>query len=367
MTVQLTKRQQQILRATVNHYIVTAEPVGSKVLAQDHALSPATIRNVMGMLEKVGLLYQPHISAGRIPSDSGYRIYVDTLITPSDKLRQNAEQLLTQHLQSTRLNFQALLRHAAQILSSLSGCVALITRPQSQTTTVRHLQLVPIANQRVMLVVVTDTYETESILMELPQAPEDNSDPELVSQDLQILANFLNHQLQGQSLHELTALDWQELDREFQSYAEVLQTLLTDLMYQASARAPNPILIGGFAEMLRQPEFAELQQAHPLIHLLEEKQDQLWPLICEWSQHKLGQTDTTHDGLNHSQINVRIGSENPLTSIQSCTLVSKTYKKGEMPVGSVGVLGPTRMAYDKVMALVEATANYLSTYLSQPA
>ncbi|MEO0377611.1 MAG: heat-inducible transcriptional repressor HrcA [Cyanobacteria bacterium P01_A01_bin.17] len=367
MTVQLTKRQQQILRATVNHYIVTAEPVGSKALAQRHSLSPATIRNVMGMLEKVGLLYQPHISAGRVPSDSGYRIYVDKLITPSDTLRQEVEQLLEDRLQPPRRNFETILRHAAQVLSRLSGCVALITRPQTQTSTVRHLQLVPVENQRVMLIMVMDTYETESVLMELPQAPEDNSDPELISQDLQLLANFLNHQLPGRSLHELAALDWQELGREFQSCTHVLQALLSDLIQRAHAASPNPILVGGFAEVLRQPEFSELQQAHPLIHLLEEKQDQLWPLICEWSQHRSGPSETAHEDFAYNKISVRIGSENPLTSIQSCTLVSKTYQKGKTPVGSVGILGPTRMAYDKVMTMVEATANYLSNYLSQPA
>lgn len=365
MTVQLTKRQQQILRATVNHYIVTAEPVGSKALAQRHSLSPATIRNVMGMLEKVGLLYQPHISAGRVPSDSGYRIYVDKLMTPSETLRHEVEQLLEDRLQPARRNFEAILHHAAQVLSHLSGCVALITRPQTQTTTVRHLQLVPVENQRVMLIMVMDTYETESVLMELPQTSATTSDPELVSQDLQILANFLNHQLPGRSLQELAALDWQELGREFQSYTHLLQTLLSDLIQRA--HGANPILVGGFAEVLRQPEFSELQQAHSLIHLLEEKQDQLWPLICEWSQHRSGTIEETQEDFAHNKISVRIGSENPLTSIQSCTLVSKTYQKGKTPVGSVGILGPTRMAYGKVMTMVEATANYLSNCLSQPA
>jgi heat-inducible transcriptional repressor len=363
MMVQLTERQQQILRATVNHYIVTAEPVGSKALAQGYSLSvsPATIRNVMGMLEKVGLLYQPHTSAGRVPSDSGYRIYVDTLITPSEALQKEVKKRLDQ--QPVR-NFEALLHHAAQILSTLSGCVALVTRPQSQTTTIRHLQLVPVEAQRVMVIMVMDTYETESVLMELPPMTDSSSDSTIVSQELEILANFLNHHLQGRSLNELAALDWSAIDREFQHYADTLQALLLDLSYRASSPSPTPILIGGLAEVLRQPEFAEMRQVTPLIHLLEEKQDQLWPLICEWSQVQqpiAGEADPSQG----QRVNVRIGAENPLASIQSCTLISSTYQRGETPVGSVGILGPTRIAYAKVMALVEATANYLSNALGQ--
>ncbi|MGF1604486.1 MAG: heat-inducible transcriptional repressor HrcA [Thermosynechococcaceae cyanobacterium] len=364
MTVQLTQRQQQILRATVNHYIVTAEPVGSKALAQGYSLSvsPATIRNVMGMLEKVGLLYQPHTSAGRVPSDSGYRIYVDTLMTPSETLQKEVKKRLDQ--QPVR-NFEALLRHAAQILSTLSGCVALVTRPQAQTTTVRHLQLVPIEAQRVMVILVMDTYETESVLMELPPETEGSGDPEWVSHELDILANFLNHHLQGRSLSELATLDWSAMDREFQYYANALESLLSDLSRRVSSPSPTPILIGGLAEVLRQPEFTEMHQVTPLIHLLEEKQDQLWPLICEWSQQQPSVGDT--DSLSGHRVSVRIGAENPLASIQSCTLISSTYQRGDIPVGSVGVLGPTRIAYAKVMALVEATANYLSNALSQPA
>ena len=360
LQVSLTKRQQQILRATIRHYIATAEPVGSKALATEYDLSvsPATIRSCMGVLEKVGLLYQPHTSAGRVPSDSGYRIYVDQLIKPSDALGRRVEHLLADHLHWEDSSFEALLRDAAQILATVTGYIALITMPQTRTTRLRHLQLVPLEARRVMLIVVTDSYETQSVLMELPKlADETQLDESIVEQELQILSNFLNSKLRGRSLSELSTLDWSELDREFARYADFLKRLLTDLTRRTMAPVPTPIMIRGISEVLRQPEFSELQQVKSLVHLLEEEQDLLWPIIFEVPE-ALG---------SERRVRVRIGSENPLEPMRTCTLVSATYKQGEVPLGSVGILGPTRMLYENAIALVETAADYLTDALSQPA
>lgn len=365
MQLRLTDRQQRILWATVRHYIATAEPVGSKALVAEYNLSAssATVRNVMGMLEKSGLLYQPHTSAGRVPSDSGYRIYVDELITPSPRLVRRAEQLLIERLDPEGRSFEALLRGAAQLLATLSGYITLVTMPQASTAVIRHLQLLPVEPGRVMLVVVTDSYETQSTLMELPIQPYSPIDHtgELLDRELQILSNFLNHHLRERSLSELISLDWQNLDREFEQYADFLRALVSALIRRSQPPTSNSILISGLAEVLHQPEFSELQQVQTIIHLLEEEQNQLWPLIFEWPQD----TDSLHQP--RKRVRVRIGSENPLEPIQTCSLVSSIYHRGLVPVGSVGVLGPTRMAYEKAIALVEATADYLSDTLNQPA
>lgn len=358
--VSLTNRQQQILRATIRHYIATAEPVGSKALAAEYDLSvsPATIRSCMGVLEKVGLLYQPHTSAGRVPSDSGYRIYVDQLITPADVLGRKVENLLTGHLNWEEASFEALLRNATQILSAVSGYIALITMPQTRTTRLRHLQLVQLGAGRVMLIVVTDSYETQSVLMELPQsANESELDESIVEQELQILSNFLNSKLRERSLSELATLDWSELDREFARYADFLRTLLAELTRRTMAPVPTPIMMHGISEVLRQPEFSELQQVQMLLHLLEEEQDQLWPVIFEMPEVLT----------SARRVTVRIGSENPLEPMRTCALVCATYRQGEVPVGSVGILGPTRMIYENAIALVETAADYLTGALSQPA
>jgi heat-inducible transcriptional repressor len=347
----LNNRQQQVLWATVRHYIATAEPVGSGALVKEFNLSvsSATIRNAMGHLEKVGLLFQPHTSAGRVPSDSGYRIYVDQLIQPSPGVAIQLEQMLSDRLNWDKWSFESVLRGAAQILSTLSGYIAIVTMPMTHTTQLRHLQLVPIDASRIMLIVVTDTYETQSVLMESPPSEDD---PEVIERELKILSNFLSEQLRGRSLSDLRTLDWGELGREFDRYSTLLTSVLTDLLQRlAQSSLPSQLMISGVAEVLRQPEFSELNQVQMILHLLEEEQDQLVPLIFD-------QLDSER------RVSIRIGSENPLEPIRACSLISTTYNRGTVPVGSIGVLGPTRMLYEDTIALVEATADYLSDMLS---
>jgi heat-inducible transcriptional repressor len=255
-------------------------------------------------------------------------------------------------------SFEALLRNAAQILAAVSGYITLITLPQTRTTRLRHLQLVQLEPGQVMLIVVTDSYETQSVLMELPQsADEAQVDESIVERELQILSNFLNSKLRERSLGELATLDWSELDREFSRYADFLRTLLAELTRRTMAPVPTPIMIRGISEVLRQPEFSELQQVQMLLHLLEEEQDQLWPVIFELPESLI----------SDRRVTVRIGSENPLEPMRTCALVCATYRQGEVPVGSVGILGPTRMIYENAIALVETAADYLTGALSQPA
>ncbi|WP_071516516.1 heat-inducible transcriptional repressor HrcA [Geitlerinema sp. PCC 9228] len=358
MTVQLNDRQQHVLWATVQHYVATAEPVGSKAIANEYNLSvsPATIRHAFSLLEKAGLLYQPHTSAGRVPSDWGYRVYVDQLLQPAaEQTKRQVETLLSQKLNWSERDFEAVLQGAAQILSTLSGYITLITMPHGQTACLRHLQLVQVGPQRAMLVVVTDSYDTQSTLVDLPVAPEEEiPNAETVDRELEILSNFLNSQLRGQPLNNLPELDWSELDREFQRYGNSLKNLLAELSHRLYNPPVTRMLVGGVSEVLRHPEFSELQQLQALLHLLEDEQDLLWPLIYE-----LPETDS-----QDKRVNIRIGSENPLEPIRNCTLISSTYRQGNLPVGSVCFLGPTRMRYEDAIAMVESTADYFSSIFS---
>lgn len=350
----LTNRHQQVLRATVRHYITTAEPVGSEALVKGYnmSVSAATVRSAMSFLERAGLLYQPHTSAGRVPSDSGYRIYVDRLIQPTSDLTHQVAQLLTDKLNWDDWSFEALLKGASQILATLSGYITLITTPLTRTTQLRHVQLVQVDPGRVMLIVVTDAYETQSILLDLPPSDHDIPDLESAERELMILSNFLNSQLRGRSLADLATLDWRELGQEFERYSHFLTSLRTELSRRLSqAPAPTQIMISGMSEVLRQPEFAELHQVKTILHLLEVEQQQLVPLILAAAEPG-------------RRVTVRIGSENPLAPMRTCTLISSTYSRGAVPVGSVGVLGPTRMDYESAIALVEATADYISDALS---
>jgi len=361
--VNLTSRQQHILWATVRHYIATAEPVGSKALTEefDFKVSPATVRNAMGVLEKAGLLYQPHTSAGRVPSDSGYRIYVDHLLTPSEAQAHQVYLQLSQHLGRQGMSLEALLRGAAHLLARLSGYITLITLPQTSTASIRHLQLVQVDPGQVMLIVVTDSYETQSVVIDLPRSRESGglvppfelADPEAIDHELKILSNFLNQRLRGQQLTTLSTMKPQALDQEFAQYADFLRMLVSQLKSLAQSWTAAPVLIAGVSEVLRQPEFSELEQVQMLMQLLEEHQEQLSPLIFEASE----------DTLPAGRVTVRIGTENPLEPIRTCALVSSTYHRGAVPVGSVTVLGPTRMVYETAIATVEAGATYLSESL----
>lgn len=351
--VNLTVRQQQILWATIRHYIATAEPVGSKALVDEYNLSvsPATIRHSMGVLEKVGLLYQPYTSAGRVPSDSGYRLYVDQLVLPTEKITSQVEKLLGDELNWQKWSLESLLRGAAQILSKISGYIVLITMPQADDASIRHLQLVQVASGRIMVVIVTDRYETQSLLMGLPQSspyPDGRlTEEEQIDQELQLLSSFLTHQLRGKTLSQLPTLDFSELDREFERYGDFLRKITIELS-RLHQPAQTQMMVSGVSEVLRHPEFAELQQVQMLMRLLETEQNQLLPLIFEYPHQ------------NPNRVRIRIGSENPLERMRACTLVSATYQRGLIPVGSVGMLGPTRMMYENAIALVSATADYLS-------
>lgn len=347
----LSARHQNILKATIKHYIATAEPVASKTLAQeyDFKVSSATIRNVMGRLEEAGLLYQPHISAGRVPSDSGYRAYVDHLIVPDEQIVTTIKKSLQLELQVARASFEALLQRAAKILAALSGYIALITFPNNVNSILRHIQLVRVANNQVMLIVVTDSLQTQSILLESPLQIEE-SDEAMIEHELQLISNFLDHQLRGRSLAEIIVLDWAEIDREFAQYTDFFRKLLDRLRISIKANNSSPIFIHGVAEFLRHPEFSQLQQVQELLSLLEKQQEQILPAIFTLPE--------TEELLK--PVSIIIGTENHLEPLQNCTLISANYYQDDIPVGSVGILGPKRMVYENAIALVENTANYLS-------
>jgi heat-inducible transcriptional repressor len=355
MSVNLNPRHQEILRAAIRHYIATAEPVGSQALVDEYNLkvSSATIRSCFAHLEKVGLLYQPHTSAGRVPSDSGYRLYVDRLIEPAPALGKQLERLFNDRIDWQGWSLEAMLRGASQILATLSGYISLITLPQTRHAIVRHLQFVKVEARRVMLIVVLDSYETKSVLMDLTEGEADDK----IDRQLEILANFLNSKLQGKSLLELANLDWSELDRELHFYADTISNLIAEVHRRDRTHYSTEIMVRGVAEVLGQPEFCELEQVRTLLHLLEYEQDRILPLF--------GDLISTEDRDRSPQITIRIGAENPLEPMQTCTLISATYHQDYLPIGSVGLLGPKRMLYEDAIALVSAAAECISEAIAQ--
>lgn len=342
----------------MRHYVSTAEPVGSKALTQGYNLqvSAATIRNVMSALEESGLLYQPHTSAGRIPSDSGYRIYVNELMASPDPLIRQMESQLSQRLGWSSRRMEILLQEVTQILSSLSGYIALVTLPQMNDACIKHLQLVRVSDDQLLLVVL-DTYESHSILISQP-TPDNGGASD---HELQILSNFLTEQLKGSRLREV-AVNWSDLDHAFAQYAQKLQQAIVELAQRSHPPKTTQLLISGLAEVIEQPEFADRSQIRSLIQLLEEGRDQLWPLIAGESERPYSPAESAWsvDTPRQQRLRIWIGTENPVTPMHTCALVASTYGNPSGPVGSLGLLGPTRMLYENAIAAVEAGANYLT-------
>ncbi len=357
-SLSLNSRQRQVLRATIRHYVATAEPVGSKAIAQGYDLqvSPATVRQAMGVLERAGLLYQPHTSAGRIPSDHGYRLYVDELIQPSPAVAQRVDTSLGQlplNWEWSGWSLEAILRDAAQILAALSGYLTLITPPQDSLPPIRQVRLVPVEAEQVLLVIVLASLETQSMVIPLASLPTDTTAEDL-DRELQWVSNFLTARLQGQSLADMATLDWGELGRDFKHYTEALTAATQAIARRLATTHRSQFVMGGLAEVLRQPEFTDALRLQAIVHLLEEDQTQLRPLVCDPPTPS-----------RKGEVQVWIGSENPLEPMQGCALVSAPYHRGGQAVGSISVLGPTRMVYENAIAIVEAAARYLSDSLSE--
>jgi heat-inducible transcriptional repressor len=333
----LNQRQQKILWATIRHYITTAEPVGSKALVDEYKLqvSSATIRNSFVLLERAGLLYQPHTSAGRVPSDSGYRMYVDELLQPDLTVGSKVQSALSSELDWEKWSLEALLHGAAQILATLSGYIAIVTPPAASSLTVHHLQLVQIAEQKVMAIAVFDSYQSHSVVLDL----------QVDDADLADLTALLNRQMCHRSTTELLLIDWQIVGERFRDCLPAIEKLI--LVLQQRSLPSTQVMMRGFSGLLRQPEFAELQQVQNLLQLLEAEPAQIWRSLVP--------------GIPNEKISIRIGTENAWEPMQICTLVSSSYCPTATSIGNVSLLGPKRMLYENVIPLVENTADYLAT------
>ncbi|MGQ9837924.1 MAG: HrcA family transcriptional regulator [Cyanobacteriota bacterium] len=396
MRLELTPRQRKILWATVRRYIATAEPVGSKTLAQFYNLgvSTATIRNDLATLEQVGLLFQPHTSAGRIPSDFGYRVYVNDLLaasssyntgmphdTPQSDLHPDLQRLMEDLNRELEDDLDSLLQRVAQLLAHLSGCIALITPPQGPVVAIYHVQLVAVSPGRVMVLVVTDSYQTYSAMVSPPEWPSDRLEDEL-----QLLSNFLTLKLRGKTFAELQDLSWLKLDEEFRTYGHWLQQLLRSVVQRYLQPPLGQVFSAGMTELMRQPEFSQAQQVQAVMQLIEEGSQQLQGMIglrpmditdpqppkTRQSSFKATSSSNHEEEENEKQdphhpkipVIIYIGSENPLESLHHCTVIASIYHRRSSPLGTVTLLGPTRMVYERSIAAVQAVASHLTRALA---
>jgi heat-inducible transcriptional repressor len=339
----LTPRQQLILTAIVEDYVISAEPVGSRTLSKDPAfqLSPATIRNEMADLEALGYLDQPHTSAGRIPSQKGYRYYVDHL-APKVEMEPQALNALRDLFRQRMTEVERVIQQTSVCLSQLTQYTSLVMGPRVQQEKIRHIQLVPLSQGSAVAILVTDTGHVENRQVQISE--------EISPSDVVQMVNLLNDKLQGVPLARLRSNLYREIANEMANTLEHYEDAIAVLdELNKAADGTNRVYVGGAANILVQPEFRDVDKARPLLDLLER---------ADWAQasHVLP--------MEQAGVQVRIGLENAVPTLQDYTVVSHTYTVLGKPVGSIGLIGPTRMNYVRVMQILDYTARALSSVMA---
>ncbi|MEV5505040.1 heat-inducible transcriptional repressor HrcA [Streptomyces orinoci] len=336
----LSERRLEVLRAIVQDYVGTEEPVGSKALTERHRLgvSPATVRNDMAALEDEGFIAQPHTSAGRIPTDKGYRLFVDKLA--GVKPLSGAERRAIQSFLDGAVDLDDVVGRTVRLLAQLTRQVAVVQYPSLTRSTVRHVELLALAPARVMLVLITDTGRVEQRMVDCPAPVGENT--------LADLRARLNSRVVGQRFTEVPRLV-QDLPESFEpddrgTVSTVLSTLLETLVEETEER----LVIGGTANLTRFGHDFPLT-IRPVLEALEE-QVVLLKLLGE-------ATD--------SRMTVRIGHENDHEGLNSTSVVAVGYGSGGEAVAKLGVVGPTRMDYPGTMGAVRAVARYVGQILAE--
>jgi heat-inducible transcriptional repressor len=334
----LDDRKLAVLRAIVEDYVSTNEPVGSKNLVDRHSLdvSPATIRNDMAVLEEQGFIVQPHTSAGRVPSDKGYRLFVDRL--SGVKPFSSAERRAIETFLAGAYDLDDVVMRTVRLLAQLTRQVAVVQYPSLTRSAVRHIELVPLTEQRLLLVLITDTGRVEQRAVELPGPVGDDS--------ITHLRAVLNAYLDGRKLTEVASVVDELPERvdpvERPTAAAVFSVILETLVDRYEER----VVVGGAAN-LASADFSK--GLHEVLEALEE-QVVLMRLLGESG--------------DQASVTVRIGAENQVEGLQSTSLVAAGYGSGELALARLGVLGPTRMDYPTAMGAVRAVARYVGQILA---
>ncbi len=334
------ERKLEVLRAIVADFIATNEPVGSKGIVERHNLgvSPATIRNDMAALEDEGLIHQPHTSAGRVPTDAGYRMFVDRLT--SVKPLSQAERRAIEKFLDNAVDLDGVLQNAVRALAQLTRNVAVVQYPSLSRSRVRHLETVLLSPSRLMLVLITDTGRVEQRVVELPS--------EVDANDVADLRTTLNAKLKDQRLADAPDIV-AELPEQIPGHLTGLVAILSSVLIEALVEHPSErVVLAGSANLTE--HVLDFPAIRPVLEALEEQVVLL----------RLLDQQTTTAG----QILVRIGNENSHEGLQSASVVSAGYGASGISLGGVGVLGPRRMDYAHTMARVAAVASYVGDLLA---
>lgn len=365
----LDARKNQILKAIVDDYIGTAEPVGSKSLVNKYHfnVSPATIRNEMAELEELGYLEQPHTSAGRIPSDKGYRAYVDNLLRVEELTSEEAETIRV-YLRDNLHEVTGLIRKAAAVLSEKTDYTSLVLSPQYRRSQLKQIKMLMIEPGRALVVVVLSAGIVKDRLVRVPEM--------LDASQLMQIAAAIEDGLSGMKLDDITLVTVAAAAKQ----TPLPESLLNQVMYEAYLSIKQAdhldLYLDGSHRMLAQPEFQDVRRAHDFLETLN-RQGMVAGYMSELKANsrissKIGQPDEESadtleaTAMDDGQTNpdpaymVRIGQEITLDGLQDCSFITTSYQVGDMVAGQIGVIGPKRMTYGKVIShisFVKTTIN----------
>ena len=324
----LDERKQKILQAIIDDYISTAEPIGSRTIARKYNLgvSSATIRNEMADLELLGYLEQLHTSSGRVPSGKGYRLYVDDLLAPS-KISEKEINLIASWYNSRTKSIEEVFQETAKIISRLTKNVSLVMAPQLSQSTFRCLQFVALDKNQAIVIVMTDAGFIENKIIDIPHGTS--------IEDLQKIATIINGHLSGLMLDEIKTSLIKKIKNEVN--LDLFEATFDSILKALAIEKKERLYLGGTTQLLSQPEFRNVEKVKDILTMLEEEQ-----LLCDLLNSQNG------DG-----VTVTIGQENKYSGIKDCSIIKATYHIKGKVIGTVAVLGPTRMKYGKIITLLE--------------
>lgn len=338
----MDERKFRILQAIIDDYILTAMPVGSRTISKKYetGLSSATIRNEMSDLEELGYLAQPHVSAGRIPSPKAYRLYVDRLLK-SGTIQSGDPQSMQAHFEGRLRKMEDVVSHAAQVLSSLTHYTAVVTPPTSPEPRIRNLQLVPVSNQSALVVIVTDSGIVRDAMIAIDEGLNDDA--------LYAISKMLTEKLQGKTFKEsLTVLG--QLVPAMRDEHRLLSGIESLAKQTDKTQSAPKIAVGGSSNILSYPEYADMEKVKGFLSLIE-------------TREKLAKLMETNGQMAFT---IRIGpGETGLEEMRDLTIVTATYMTGNESHGTIGVIGPTRMQYQKVLSILSTMGRQLTELLGQ--
>lgn len=334
----LNERKKKILQIIIEDYISSAEPVGSRTIARkyDLGLSPATIRNEMSDLELLGYLEQPHTSAGRIPSAQAYRFYVDALIEPGT-LTDNDMALIDGWYNERRRNIDDIFQSTAKILSRMTQNVSMVLTNQQTIANFCYLKFLPLDSQHAILCIVADDGSIDTNVVDIPLG--------MSSEEMDYLAGKMSKLLEDRNLSDISVEILQNVHTDVVEDKLIFSSLLQAVRKMTGRRQEQKVFLGGTKQLLNQPEFRDVERVRNLLGILEEEK-----VLKDLLQ-----------GGEDSGLKVTIGSENKFTGIQDCSMVQATYRLNGQIVGTMAVLGPTRMEYGKVISVMDYLHKYLKT------